>query len=71
MDIEPEDLRKAKQALTEAVREADTAVQASIPSLDELEKIEKAFGESLGRVAKMLKPELACAYPAPRNPSDN
>jgi hypothetical protein len=60
--------REAKLALEEAVREADIAVQACVPNLEELEKIKVAFDSRLGRVAKMLKPE---ACPIPRNPSNN
>ena len=66
MEFHPADLRKAKLALADAVREADTAVQASLPSLEELEKIRVAFDESLGRVAKMIP-----ASPCPCNPGDN
>jgi hypothetical protein len=70
MELEPADLRKIKQALQEAVQEADTAVKASLPSLEEVEKIKEAFDLSLGQVANMIKPS-----PTPsvcrRDPSDN
>jgi methyl-accepting chemotaxis protein len=48
------ELRKVKQVLAEAVQEADTAVKASTPSPDELEKIRESFDESLSRAAKMM-----------------
>ncbi len=71
----PEDLRKAKLALHEAVHEADTAVRASLPSLDELEKIREAFDESLGRVAMMISAPRSAGCDLtvgrPRNLSDN
>lgn len=55
MEVEIADIRKAKLALIDAVREADVAVKASLPSPDEIERIKAAFDVSLGKVAKMVK----------------
>src|SRR4051794_10481875 len=62
------ELRKAKQALQEIVRETETAVTASQPNLEELDKIQKRFDESIGRVKKMFKPSPPPPPPSPPKP---
>ncbi|MEA2563704.1 MAG: hypothetical protein QOH06_5208 [Acidobacteriota bacterium] len=70
MELTLADIRKAKLVLEEAVREADIAVKASFPSLEELDKIQKAFDESVGHVARMINPSPAPAA-CPRKPGDH
>ena len=50
-----QDLRRAKRIMQQAVKEAEAAVQAALPSLEELATIREAFDDSVSRAERAMK----------------